>query len=128
MMIQIAIVIFSLFAISRIILRVKDKRLSLGGMFFWLTIFVSIIVLVLMPKVMSFLSNIAGVQRGVDLFIYLSIVALFYLLFKLFIMVEKLQQEITSAIKGVAILKHEFDTRSEKEHRQGNVCNCKVNK
>ena len=115
MMIQIGIVIFSLFVISRIILRARDKKLSLWGVLFWVGLFATIIVLALMPKVMTWVSRLAGIQRGVDLFIYLSIIALFYMVFRIYIALEKLSQEITTAIRCVAILEHDFKKIKEKE-------------
>ena len=105
MMIQIAVVIFCLFAISRIILRAKDKKLSWKETLLWILIFASIGVFVLMPKAMTIISKFAGVQRGVDLFIYISIIALFYLIFRLYIFVEKLEQDITIAIREVSLIK-----------------------
>ena len=111
MIIQITIIIFSLFAISRIILRVRDKRVTRLGGLLWMTLFASIGVLVLLPNVMVFLSNIAGVQRGVDLFIYLSIITLFYLIFKMFVMVEKVSQELTACVRSIAIMENNINKK-----------------
>ena len=113
MIIQITVVIFCLFAISRIILRARDRKLSFLGMFLWTTLFASIGVLVLLPQVMVFISDLAGVQRGVDLFIYLSIIALFYLVFKIFITLEKLSQEITACVTHVTMIRYELKEKKK---------------
>lgn len=126
MIVQIVVVMFNLFAISRVILRARDGKITYFSAFFWIVLFASMMVLVLMPSVMVFISNLAGVQRGVDLFIYLSIIVLFYFMFKIFIMLEKLEQEITVCVTEIALMENE--TRTKKSCGQRNKNNSQLDK
>jgi len=117
MIIQTLFIIFSLFVILKIIFKIKNEKISIFAGSIWIVLFISIILLVLFPEIMVFLSHIAGVQRGVDLFIYASIILLFYLIFKIFILIETIQQDITKVVREMALLKHEDEKRSEKSNR-----------
>jgi len=108
---------FSLFAISRIILRAKDKKIKKTNALLWIVVFGAILVLSLMPKAMSIISKIFGVQRGVDLFIYISIILLFYLSFKVYMILETLNQDITKCVREIAILRYEYEERTKESNR-----------
>ena len=79
--IQIIVILFSLFAISRVILRFKDRSVTLQSLFFWVILWMATVLFVMLPRTASILTNFFGVGRGADLLIYLSIILLFYLIF-----------------------------------------------
>lgn len=100
--IQYLIIVFGFFAISRSILRLKSKSISKLEFLFWLSVWLSIITLGLIPSFTNILSNLLGIARGVDAIIYVSIIALFYLLFRLYVKVDEVNQEITKLVREVA--------------------------
>jgi len=120
MIIQIILIGFSIFAITTIIIKKIKKEIKVFSTLFWLFLFSSIIVLSLMPSVMSIISKFFGVQRGVDLFIYLSIIGLFYSAFKIFTLLEKLEQDITKCVREVAMIRCEYEETTKKNNRQRN--------
>jgi hypothetical protein len=102
-LIQIILVFFLLFALSRVVLRFRGGQIRAMEFVFWATLFSLAIVGVLLPTELSRLAGILGIGRGVDLIIYISIVALFYLVFRLYVALEDVRHEITQLVRKIAL-------------------------
>lgn len=100
---QILLITFLLFALSRVILRFIGGSLSFFGLLFWSALFGSSIFTVIFPSITGNIANAFGVGRGVDAVIYASITLLFYLVFRLYIYLEDIRQEITQLIQKLAL-------------------------
>jgi len=103
MLIQILLVAFSIFVLWRVFLRFRQKELSLGWFIFWIIFWLAVIVVVALPQTTEVVASWLGVGRGVDVAIYVSIVILFYLVFRMFIKIQKIEQNITELTRGKAI-------------------------
>jgi len=101
--IQIIITLFGLFALSRAVLRFKDNKLTRNELLFWMMIWIAVITIPLIPNLTSRVSNLFGIGRGMDMIVYISVVALFYLMFRLYVKVESVQKEITSVVRKISI-------------------------
>jgi len=101
--IQILLILFAVFAWSRAFLRMRGKDISIGEFSFWSVIWSTIIVIGLFPKIISHLSELVGIGRGTDLAIYVSILLLFYLMFRLYVKVDSQTIEITKLVRVIAI-------------------------
>ncbi|OGC57892.1 hypothetical protein A3H26_01580 [candidate division WWE3 bacterium RIFCSPLOWO2_12_FULL_36_10] len=101
--IQILLLAFILFAISRVFLRVKEKVLSTQTGFFWIVIWLAALVGVILPGTTTQLASYFGVGRGVDVIVYISLALLFYLVFRIYVMIEDLRHEITFLIRQLAL-------------------------
>ena len=69
----------------------------------WFGLWLVVGVVVLLPQVASYLAAVVGVGRGSDLVTYLSLVLIFYLLFKIFIKQEKLERQLTSLVRSLSL-------------------------
>lgn len=58
---------------------------------------------IIQPRVTGKIAKLVGIGRGADVVIYLSIVVLFYLLFRLYVYVENLRHEISELISQLAL-------------------------
>jgi len=103
--IQILAVLFALFAYSRTILRFKDKKITIKEFFFWTVIWIAVIVVGIVPGIMSGLTVFLGIGRPIDIIVYASIIVLFYLIFRLYVRIEEMEQNITKVVREVAIKK-----------------------
>jgi small membrane protein len=101
--IQIMILIFALFAFSRVYTNIKLKNLERLEAIFWGIFWILVIITTLMPEMVSNIANKFGVGRGVDLIIYFSIIILSYLIFRLYAQITKLERNITKIIRTIAI-------------------------
>lgn len=102
-LIQIIIIAFCLLFFVRLILKYKRNELSAKEMVLWSFLWIIIGVVVALPQTASFIAFYLGVGRGVDVIVYLSIVAIFYILFKIFLRLEKIEKDITKIVREESI-------------------------
>jgi len=100
--IQIIIILFALFALSRSVLRFKDKNIDYKGLIFWGLVWCLIIVVVIIPKTGIIISNLLVGSNSLLPLAYLSTVLLFYLVFRLYVKLEGLRQENTLLVREIA--------------------------
>jgi len=105
MIIQLLLILFILFAIAKVGLRYKDKVISLQEFILWTVFWLIVALIVIFPDITSYAANLVGVGRGVDLVIYLSILILFYLVFRVLVKIDKLEKNITKIVRKDAIKK-----------------------
>ena len=108
-LIQILLCAFALFAMSRVVIRFRKGGLPLVHLVTWFLFWAAVIVAVLRPATTSAVASWVRVGRGTDLVMYLSVVALFYLLFRLFGKIEDLERQITRVVRAAAL--KELDER-----------------
>ncbi len=101
--IQIFIVAFVLFAVSRTVARFRDGSLSLAWLVFWCVLWTAAGVAALLPRTTEWFARLIGVGRGVDAVIYASIIFLFYLVFRIFLRLEKIEHDITLVVRKGAL-------------------------
>jgi len=100
---QAVLSLFLLFALSRVVLRLKDGQLRVGEFLFWFGLFVLALVGVIEPRFTTYVAHMIGIGRGADVVIYASIALLFYLIFRTNILLENVRSEITELIRQQAI-------------------------
>ncbi len=110
---QVVLSVFLLFALSRVILRLKDGQLRLGEFLFWFGLFVLALIGVIEPAFTTYVAHLIGIGRGADVVIYGSIALLFYLIFRTNIMLENLRSEITDLVRKEAIDEAEKKLKKE---------------
>ena len=101
--IQIIFGLFLLFAVSRVLLRLKDGTLTLSNFVFWTALFVLAIIGVIKPELTTLVADKLGINRGSDVVVYASIMLLFYLIFRTNIMLENLRHDLTQLVRRLAL-------------------------
>lgn len=101
--IQILVILFVIFAWSRVFLRLRDNHISIGEFSFWSIIWIAVLVVTLFPGLTSMLSEFVGIGRGMDLVVYGSVVVLFYLMFRLYVKIDTQNKEVTKLVREMAI-------------------------
>ncbi|MFC1729994.1 DUF2304 domain-containing protein [candidate division KSB1 bacterium] len=97
--------LFVLFALSRAVLRFKGRQITLSEFLFWALVWIVVGVLIIIPDTTNALARLFGVGRGVDAIIYISIALLFYLVFRIYVKLENVEQEITKVVREVSLNK-----------------------
>ena len=101
--IQILLLIFLLFVITRVILRFREGTISLGMFLFWTGFWALATLSVIQPDFTTFVAQRAGIGRGADAVIYGSLIIIFYLIFRLMVMIENVRHEVTKLIREIAL-------------------------
>lgn len=96
---QILFILFSLFAIISVVKRKREGLLGPKGAIFWIGFWLLAVVLVLWPNSTGVVANYLGIGRGADLVFYVSLVVIFYLLFKLNIKLEAVGRDVTKIVR-----------------------------
>jgi hypothetical protein len=103
LIIQILLIVFFLFALVKVIGRFRIGDLTKAGLVWWSLFWVVAAVVVLLPNSTAYFAKLVGIGRGADLVVYVSLAAVFFLLFKLMIKVESLNKDITKLTRKIAL-------------------------
>lgn len=101
--IQIILVLFSLFAITRALRQFRQGALTIAWLIAWVLFWLLVGAVVLSPQTTDTFARLVGVGRGVDFIIYVSVVSLFYLAFRLFVKLEDIEREMTRLVRKMAL-------------------------
>jgi hypothetical protein len=101
--IQIVLVAFAAFALTRVVLRFRRGGLPFVHLALWSVFWLAVIVAVVQPETTSRVARFLGVGRGADVVTYLALVLLFYLLFRMFGKLEDLERQITRVVRAAAL-------------------------
>jgi hypothetical protein len=110
--IGIIVLTFALFALSRVVLRAKDHSISFGESLFWIVIWVTIVWLTLFPQITDRLSEIVGIGRGIDTAFFIAIILLLYIVFRLYVKIDKLDRDITKLTTASSKEIHKINNRN----------------
>jgi len=101
--IQVLIVIFAVFAVSRVYIKVKARDIPKTWAIVWAFVWIGTAIVALLPQTTDLMAVRVGIGRGADLLVYISIMALFFIAFRLVVKAESTQQEITKLVRAVAL-------------------------
>ncbi|MFA6105191.1 MAG: DUF2304 family protein [Patescibacteria group bacterium] len=101
--IQALLILIFLIAISKVFMRYRSEDLSLKETVVWILFWVLAGVVVIQPNLTARVAEMLGVGRGADVVVYISLVVLFFIVFRLVIKIEKLNREITKVIREKAL-------------------------
>lgn len=107
MLIQFIIIIFIIFAWLKLFSKLKNKEISLWEATSWAIFWLIVGLAALWPKNLDRVAQFFGVYRGADLALYFSVIVLFYLIFRLFTKLEKIERDIVKIVREIALGKKE---------------------
>ncbi len=112
---QIIVTLFILLVAGRVIKKFKDRLLKPSELAGWLMLWLGVLTVFWLPQTTSYLASLLGIGRGVDLAIYLALLLLFYLILRLYLKLDKQQQEITKIVRHLALIKAKDDEELKQE-------------
>ena len=113
-LIQILAIIFCLFAMWRVIAKFRRRELKVSEFLMWLIFWLSVAVAFITPESLTRLANILGIGRGADLVLYAAVVVVFYLMFRISIRLEKMERDITKAVRKNALSEEDRNNNLKK--------------
>ena len=102
-MIQYFFVIILILLGYRTVVKWRSRDLRFSEFIFWMSLWTAVAVVVVYPKTASLIANLLGVGRGADLVIYSSLLLIFYLSFRIFMRLEKMEKQITKLVIDSAL-------------------------
>src|SRR3989344_8784781 len=104
---QILVTIFIALILFKLFQQKQHNRISLASFLIWFILWLFVLLVFWQPDATSYLANILGIGRGADLVVYLSILVIFYLLFKIFVRLNKIDSDITKLVRADALKQDE---------------------
>ena len=92
--------------------RFRRRQIRLSSLLVWSTIWIGITVAVWWQGSTSYVAKIFGVGRGMDLVVFLSIITIFYGLYRVYAKVEKLERKITQLVRNDALTRQRSESDS----------------
>jgi hypothetical protein len=92
-----------LFALAKVIRVYKQQSMRTIQFLLWALVWIGSAFIVAFPDATSFLAHIVGIGRGADLIIYTSLLVVFYLIFRIHLMLDRLEQEVTEIVRAIAL-------------------------
>lgn len=103
MIIQIGVTAVAVIALIGVIKRFRKGALSSGGFILWCVLWVAAALAVWVPQITNRIAGFLGVGRGADAVLYVSIIVLFYTMFRLYGKTERLEHELNTIVTQVAL-------------------------
>ena len=118
MLYQILVIIISIIAILLVFDRYHKKRTSLQTFVLWVVLWFLLAIFAIIPESSGFLADFIGLGRGLDLILIFGIIGAFYLIFRLYLKIEKLDQDITELVRKISMdkeLNYELELEEDKK-------------
>ncbi len=103
MIIKILIIAFILFAAYRTVSRFRQRDIAFRELLIWLIFWCLVGLVTIFPQKTDSIAQWLGVSRGADLLVYISIIVLFFAVFKIVVKQEKIERDITKIIRTKAL-------------------------
>jgi hypothetical protein len=95
-------------------LRFKDGKMSLSMLLMWSAIWILLIIFSVYPDTTSLLASATGIGRGLDLILIIGLIGCYYFIFKIYNMMENIEEEITHLVREIALEKGKSQEESDK--------------
>lgn len=86
-------------------LRFRESKMSLGMLFIWSIVWIVLISLSVFPEATGYFANLTGIGRGLDVILILGLIGCYYLIFRIYNMIENIEQDITFLVREIALEK-----------------------
>lgn len=106
-LIQLFLLLFFLFALLKVVGRFRKQEISRRALVVWVVFWLLAGVVVLRPNATAYFAEVVGIGRGADLVVYCSLALLFFIIFRFMITIDRLEREITTLTRELAIKKTE---------------------
>ena len=103
LLIQIVLIVFFLFALLKVVGRFRSGELSIKGAVLWSLFWVGAAVVALLPNSAAYVAELVGIGRGADLVVYVALVLVFFIIFRLMIKIEMLNKDITKLTRKISL-------------------------
>lgn len=111
---QIFGIIIGIIAIILSILRFREGKISISMLVLWIFIWIIIIGISINPELTNLFASVTGIGRGLDFILIIGLIGCYYLIFKMYTMIENMEKEITKLVREIALQKDEIELKNHK--------------
>lgn len=101
---QIFSILLAAIAISKSYVDFRSRLESFQIFLFWTSIWIAIVIVALFPSVIEILINsFGGGRAGLGTFFGMAIVFLFFVVYRIYVKLERIEQKLTKAVQELAL-------------------------
>ncbi|MEE3418789.1 MAG: DUF2304 domain-containing protein [Methanosphaera sp.] len=104
---QIILLLLSIIGIALGIYRYRNESFSNSVFALWTFVWIIIIIVTLFPSITTHFANLFGIGRGLDSVYIVSILFLFYIVFKLYNKIEQQKKRINELVSQLTLKENE---------------------
>lgn len=104
---QIILLLLSIIGIALGIFRYRNESFSNSVFALWTFVWIIIIIVTLFPAITTHFANLFGISRGLDSVYIVSILFLFYIVFKLYNKIEQQKKRINELVSQLTLKENE---------------------
>ena len=108
---QLIAILTIIIILYKVIIKYKNKIISFKELLIWIIFWLSTTSIILNPEVTTTIANKVGIGRGADFTVYIGLLIVFYLLFKLFAQLDKLNNYISVLVEKIALLESKHNKK-----------------
>jgi len=108
-------IIIGIIGIIYTFLRFREGKMSLGMLFVWSIIWIILIGLYIYPEATGYFAGIIGIGRGLDVILILGLIGCYYLIFRIYNMIENIEREITHLAREMALHREDAGLENEED-------------
>lgn len=103
MIIKIILLSFIAFAVFRLLRRHREHAISSRWLILWLLFWGAAAAVVAAPEIATRLAALVGIGRGADLAVYVAVLGIYYLMFRVMVRLERMERDISKIVEELAI-------------------------
>lgn len=92
-----------LFLLGKIVQQYYRKEITAWELVFWACFWILSGILLLVIRKIDVVAQFFGVERAIDLLVYVAIASLFYFVYRIYVKLEKIERDITKVIRNSAL-------------------------
>ena len=100
---QVFLLFVVVLAMGMDILRYRQSKIRTLVFLSWFILWIGATVVIVFPDSTIVIARFVGIGRGVDLIIYLTMILILYLLFRIYVRLEQVDREITQIVRTIAL-------------------------
>ncbi|HEY0196028.1 MAG TPA: DUF2304 family protein [Methanobacterium sp.] len=108
-------IIIGIVGIIYTFIRFRESKMSLGMLLIWSIVWIVLIGLSIFPEATGYFASLTGIGRGLDVILILGLIGCYYLIFRIYNMMENIEQEITHIAREMALQRENMELEDKKD-------------
>lgn len=110
---QIFLIILLVIGLYLVFHTVKKNKLSMKHGMYFTIIFVFMLILIIFPNIIEFIAVKCGFEEAPNLLFLIAIFVLFYIVFRIYISISKINEMNKTIVQETSILKYEIEKKQK---------------
>ncbi len=100
---QLLLSVLILFILLKTLYAFTSRQISRSFFILWISVWLSGLVVIYYPGLLTMIARFLNIGRGVDFALYVSVILIFYMIYKINLKLEKINKDITKLIRFITV-------------------------